>query len=226
MEPIDENTRPTKVGAGVPVLPIVIANKLYRPRPEDWGGDRDSECDRISVELSKLMGLAIAKPFVSPVDLNRHPSYASIVQYPIDLSTIKYRLDNRFYRRQLVVEFDINYIVTNARKFHHKNSDIIRSASIVTDICLEILHNRYPVDATYIYHELLTKRKFRVKGVDSIDPSIIARTRNDINNNNLSIILNDSQIKMCESEEKTKSSGDTNGAYNTESAVGGEMLQM
>jgi bromodomain and WD repeat domain-containing protein 1/3 len=37
------------------------------------------------------MSLAIAEPFIAPVDLNRYPSYALIVEYPIDLSTIKVR---------------------------------------------------------------------------------------------------------------------------------------
>ena len=51
------------------------------------------------------MNLDIAVPFSSPVDLKLHPSYASVVEYPMDLSTIKARLDNRFYRRVKAVEF-------------------------------------------------------------------------------------------------------------------------
>ena len=92
LEPIDEDRRPDTVGR-VPVLPSEIVGTLYRPRPEDWGGDRDPECKRISAALSQVMRLAIAKPFDSPVDLNLHPSYASIVEYPMDLFTIKSRLD-------------------------------------------------------------------------------------------------------------------------------------
>jgi bromodomain and WD repeat domain-containing protein 1/3 len=37
------------------------------------------------------MSLAIAEPFIAPVDLNQYPSYAFVVEYPIDLSTIKVR---------------------------------------------------------------------------------------------------------------------------------------
>lgn len=37
----------------------------------------------------KVMELAIAEPFVAPVDLNVYPTYAYTVEYPIDLSTIK-----------------------------------------------------------------------------------------------------------------------------------------
>lgn len=35
------------------------------------------------------MGLSVAEPFIAPVDINQYPSYAFIVEYPIDLSTIK-----------------------------------------------------------------------------------------------------------------------------------------
>ena len=65
-------------GTGVKVM----QDKLYRP-----------QCDRISAPLSQVMRLTIAKPFESPVDLNLHPYYASIVEYPMDLFTIKTRLD-------------------------------------------------------------------------------------------------------------------------------------
>ena len=156
LEPVDEDRRPNTVDP-VPLLPSEVANRLYRPRPEDWGGDRDSECDRISAGLSQVMKLYIAEPFVLPVDLNLHPSYASIVDYPMDLSTIKARLGKRFYRRTLAVEFDVRYIFTNACKFNQPKSDIVRSASVITDLCLEIIRNRDAVDVQVLYKQLLEK---------------------------------------------------------------------
>ena len=144
MEPIDEDRKPPKVGAGVPVLPEEIVRTLYRPGPEDWGGlDRDSECDRISAELSK-------------VDHNIFPFYTSVVEYPINLSIIKSRLDNRFYRRTEAVEFDVNYLLTNARKFYKANSPIIRSASSATKLCLEMIRNRDAVEIPTNYQLLTT----------------------------------------------------------------------
>ena len=156
LEPVDEDRRPNSVDR-LPVLLSEVASRLYRPRPEDWGGDRDSECDRISAGLSQVMKLYIAEPFVLPVDLNLHPSYASTVEYPIDLSTIIARLDNRFYRRTLAVEFDVRYIFTNACKFNQPKSDIVRSASVITDLCLEIIRNRGAVDVQVLYEQLLEK---------------------------------------------------------------------
>ena len=93
------------------------------------------------------MNLDIAVPFSSPVDLKLHPSYASVVEYPMDLSTIKARLDNRFYRRVKAVEFDASYIYTNACKFYQTKSDIARSALIIKDLCLAIIRNRNAANA-------------------------------------------------------------------------------
>ena len=144
LEPIDEDRKPPKIGAGVPVLPEEIVRTLYRPGPEDWGGlDRDSECDRISAELSK-------------VNSNIFPSYTSVVEYPMDLSIIKFRLDNRFYRRAEAVEFDVNYLITNALKFYKANSPIIRSASTATKLCLEMIRNRDAVEIPTNYQLLTT----------------------------------------------------------------------
>lgn len=170
LEPIVEDRRPTEAGVGVPVLPSEIASTLYQPRAEDWppGGDRDSECDRISRGLSQVMSLAIAEPFAAPVDLNLYPSYAFVVEYPMDLSTIKARLDNRFYRRVTAVQYDVRYVYTNACKFNQPKSDIVRSASIISDLCLEIIRNRDAVDATAIYHQLVEKYKLRDEGADEV----------------------------------------------------------
>lgn len=44
------------------------------------------------------MGLSIAENFIAPVDLDVYPTYAMAVEYMVDLSTIRERLVNRFYR--------------------------------------------------------------------------------------------------------------------------------
>lgn len=77
-------------GGSVPVLSEEIAATLYRPRSDEWGGgDREAACRRILSGLDQIMSLAIAEPFNAPVDINMYPSYAYIVEYPIDLSLIK-----------------------------------------------------------------------------------------------------------------------------------------
>lgn len=131
---------PTNVGGAVSILPEEIQATLYQPCPEEWPrGDREATCRRIIAGLELVMSLAVAEPFVAPVDLNRYPAYAFVVEYPIDLSTIKARFENRFYRRITSAQFDVRYLATNAEKFNESHSQIVRHARIVTELCLRIL---------------------------------------------------------------------------------------
>lgn len=153
LEPIDENRLPPNVGAGVPVLPEEIQALLYRPKSEEWPrGDRDGSCRRIVAGLEEVMGLAIADAFLTPVDLNAYPNYAFLIEYPIDLSTIKARFENHFYRRITSAQFDVRYLATNAEKFNEPHSIIIKSARIITDLCLRILRSVLLLDYYYYRH--------------------------------------------------------------------------
>ncbi|KAJ8314732.1 hypothetical protein KUTeg_006882 [Tegillarca granosa] len=90
---------PPNDGGSVTVDPNELKTLMYTPQPGEWGScDRDTECDRIVKGMEILMEHSIAEMFLTPVDLNSFPSYAIVIEYPIDLSTIKSRLENRFYR--------------------------------------------------------------------------------------------------------------------------------
>lgn len=140
MEPIDENRVPREMGGSVPVLPEELRATLYQPKSEEWPrGDREASCRRIVAGMEHVMSLAIADPFLAPVDLNIYPSYAYVVEYPIDLATIKARFENHFYRRITSAQFDIRYLATNAEKFNQSHSNIVKQARIITDLCLRII---------------------------------------------------------------------------------------
>lgn len=55
-------------------------------------GNQDGSCERILRGLEDLMSMAIAEHFLVPVDISMYPAYAYVVEYPIDLNTIKVRL--------------------------------------------------------------------------------------------------------------------------------------
>lgn len=140
MEPVDDERLPSSLGGSVPVLSEEIQATLYRPKKEEWPrGDREGSCRRIVAGFEQVLGLAIAEPFLTPVDLNAYPTYAFVVEYPIDLSTIKARFENHFYRRVTSAQFDVRYLATNAEKFNEKHSIIVKNARIITDLCLRIL---------------------------------------------------------------------------------------
>lgn len=131
---------PAEIGGAVTVLSEEIQATLYQPHAEEWPmGDREATCRRIIRGLDQVMTLSIAEPFVAPVDLNIYPTYAYIVEYPIDLSTIKARFENHFYRRITSAQFDVRYLATNAEQFNEPHSTIVKQARIVTDLCLRII---------------------------------------------------------------------------------------
>ncbi|XP_058119125.1 bromodomain and WD repeat-containing protein 3 [Anopheles coustani] len=156
LEPIDEARQPDEVGGAFPVLPEELQATLYQPKPEEWPrGDRDASCRRIIAGLEQVMGLAIADLFLAPVDLNIYPEYAFVVEYPIDLNTIKSRFENHFYRRITSAQFDVRYLATNAEKFNVSHSTIVRNARIITDLCLRILSDLNEIDVPAVYHQLV-----------------------------------------------------------------------
>ncbi|XP_069680733.1 bromodomain and WD repeat-containing protein 3 isoform X4 [Periplaneta americana] len=160
LEPVDGQRLPREVGGAVPVLPEEIQATLYRPTSQEWPqGGRDATCTRILRGLDQIMSLAIAEPFIAPVDLNRYPSYALVVEYPIDLSTIKGRFENRFYRRVTSAQFDVRYIATNAEKFNEPSSQIVKKARIITELCLRVIKDRNDLDVSAVYHQLLDTYK-------------------------------------------------------------------
>jgi bromodomain and WD repeat domain-containing protein 1/3 len=174
MEPLDDNRRTTYVcvgtlilfrpsgvpensGEALPVLEEEIQSILYQPTIDDWpNNDRDAVTSHILAGLSKVMELAIAEPFLVPVDLNVYPTYAVIVEYPIDLSTIKARFENRFYRRVTAAQFDMRHLATNAEKFNERHSVIVKHARILTELCLRIIKQcTSSLDVTAVYHQLV-----------------------------------------------------------------------
>ena len=130
---------------------------LYKPSSEEWNCmGRESECTRISEALESIMSLAIAEPFNYPVDLTNYPEYMLDVEYPMDLSLIKARVDNLFYRRIAAIQRDLKYIYENAASFNRPKSDIVRNAKIITKVADEIVSNtnKSKTDVSSIYHRL------------------------------------------------------------------------
>lgn len=140
MEPLDDSRVPENSGEALPVLEEELQSILYQPTSDDWPNNgREAVTNYILTGLAKVMELAIAEPFLVPVDLNTYPTYAVIVEYPVDLSTIKARFENRFYRRVTAAQFDIRHLATNAEKFNERHSIIVKHARILTELCLRII---------------------------------------------------------------------------------------
>lgn len=62
------------------------------------GGVRLSGLMEVCPYWAPCLSTEVAKAFASPVNLQDYPLYCAVVAYPTDLSTIRKRLENRFYR--------------------------------------------------------------------------------------------------------------------------------
>uniref|UniRef100_A0A669QF63 Pleckstrin homology domain interacting protein n=1 Tax=Phasianus colchicus TaxID=9054 RepID=A0A669QF63_PHACC len=120
---------PEELGTSVPLTDEERRTLLYKPLDGEWGSrTRDQECDRIIAGINQLMTLDIASAFVAPVDLQAYPMYCTVVAYPTDLSTIKQRLESKFYRRLSSLMWEVRYIEHNTRTFNEPGSPIVKSA--------------------------------------------------------------------------------------------------
>ncbi|XP_062620168.1 bromodomain and WD repeat-containing protein 3-like isoform X2 [Saccostrea cucullata] len=166
MEPVDQNHLPARNESSVPVQPEELGSLMYTPVEGEWPScGRDAECDRIAHGMESIMQHSIAEQFLTPVDLNVFPIYGIIIEYLIDLTTIKSRLENRFYRRVSALQFDIRYIEHNAKAFNEPGTPIVKSARIVTEALLRFTSDTDCTDPMPILNQLCHREK--VGGVSS-----------------------------------------------------------
>ncbi|XP_065293659.1 bromodomain and WD repeat-containing protein 3 isoform X1 [Dermacentor albipictus] len=155
-EPIDCNRMPDQVGGAVPVTFDERRSLVYRPKANEWPRcGRDTCCIRLVTGVSRIMELSIAEPFAAPVDLNAYPMYTRVVAYPIDLSTIRARLENRFYRRMDSIRFDVKFLEINAKKFNEPNSKIVQKATLLANLLLQFITNQSCQDPIKLYQQLV-----------------------------------------------------------------------
>ncbi len=154
---------------GEPVTPDELKSLLYTPDSKDWPEEgRDSECERILNGLEKIMELALAEHFNYPVDLDSFPVYARIVDYPIDLNTIKERIENRYYRRLLAIQWDVRKIESNAILFNEPKSEIVRKASLLTGLLDEFINDPHCTNPMPIYKRICKEKKLPIGEDDTL----------------------------------------------------------
>uniref|UniRef100_A0A8C8C2C2 Bromo domain-containing protein n=1 Tax=Oncorhynchus tshawytscha TaxID=74940 RepID=A0A8C8C2C2_ONCTS len=153
VEAIPEDAQqPECVGGGVPVTAEEMREVMYKPQTGEWGErSRDNECERIIAGIEQLITVDIVAPFSGPVDIVQYPTYCTVIAFPTDLSTIRLRLINRFYRRLSSLVWDARYIVHNARTFNEPRSKIAHSAKLITDVLLKFINRPSCTDIMEIY---------------------------------------------------------------------------
>uniref|UniRef100_A0A8C5NGF8 Bromo domain-containing protein n=1 Tax=Gouania willdenowi TaxID=441366 RepID=A0A8C5NGF8_GOUWI len=161
MEPIpDDATFPDELGTSVPLTRDEQKDLLYVPIDGEWGCQtRAEECDRIIKAIDQLCTLDVAAPFAFPVDLQAYPTYCTVVAYVTDLSTIRQRLVNRFYRRLSSLMWEVRYIEHNAQTFNEPGSFIVTTAKFVSDLMLQFIKDQSLTDLMPL-HKTMKKATF------------------------------------------------------------------
>lgn len=155
-EPIDQTNLPSQRGGSITVRTNELRLFMYQPLPTEWPPcGRDMECDRLSRGFEQIMELGVAESFLTPVDLNSFPIYAMVIEYPVDLSLIKARLEHRFYRRVNALQYDVRYTESNAISFNEPTSEIVYKAKLVTELCLRLVSDTDCTDIMPIYNKLV-----------------------------------------------------------------------
>ncbi|KAI1897649.1 hypothetical protein AGOR_G00085440 [Albula goreensis] len=149
---------PDELGLSVPLTEEEHRALLYVPLEGEWGSrTRNAECERIIAGIEQLSTLDIAAPFVFPVDLQAYPTYCTVVAYLTDLSTIKERLKNRFYRRMSSLMWEVRYIEHNAQTFNEPGTPIVKTAKFVSDLMLQFIKDQSCTDIIPLYNSMKKK---------------------------------------------------------------------
>uniref|UniRef100_H3CWD4 PH-interacting protein n=1 Tax=Tetraodon nigroviridis TaxID=99883 RepID=H3CWD4_TETNG len=153
MEPVpDDATFPDELGTSVPLTEDEQKELLYVPLEGEWGcQSRAEECERIIKAIDQLCTLDVAAPFAFPVDLQAYPTYCTVVAYVTDLSTIRQRLVNRFYRRLSSLMWEVRYIEHNTQTFNEPRSFIVTTAKFVSDLMLQFIKDQSLTDLMPLY---------------------------------------------------------------------------
>ncbi|KAG7262048.1 hypothetical protein CRUP_017801 [Coryphaenoides rupestris] len=146
---------PDELGLSVPLAEEEQKELLYVPLEGEWGScSRADECERIIRAIDQLVTLDVAAPFAYPVDLQAYPSYCTVVAYVTDLSTIRQRLENRFYRRMSSLMWEVRYIEHNAQAFNEPGAFIVTTAKFVSDLILQFIKDQTLTDIIPLYKNM------------------------------------------------------------------------
>ena len=92
-------------------------------------------CHAVLREITKKANQSFAWPFLQPVDpvALGIPDYFNVVKHPMDLSTIRRKLDDAVYKALTEFEQDFRLIISNCRLYNPPDSDISMMATQLED---------------------------------------------------------------------------------------------
>ncbi|KAG8231635.1 hypothetical protein J437_LFUL011476 [Ladona fulva] len=105
-------------------------------KPKEKLSESLKACNEILKELFSKKHSGYAWPFYKPVDaelLGLH-DYHDIIKKPMDLGTVKQKMDNREYRTAPEFAADVRLIFTNCYKYNPPDHDVVAMARKLQDV--------------------------------------------------------------------------------------------
>ncbi|CAJ0565895.1 unnamed protein product, partial [Mesorhabditis spiculigera] len=84
-----------------------------------------------------------AWPFLDSIDTEEFSDYDTVVKNPIDLSKIEQKLSNGAYSNHIELHADLQLMITNAKQYHQKTSDIYKCAETLDAVIKNKLDEVY-----------------------------------------------------------------------------------
>eukprot|EP01111_Echinosteliopsis_oligospora_P017316 TRINITY_DN7457_c0_g2_i4.p1 TRINITY_DN7457_c0_g2~~TRINITY_DN7457_c0_g2_i4.p1 ORF type:complete len:659 (+),score=190.63 TRINITY_DN7457_c0_g2_i4:163-2139(+) len=124
------------VPQNTPAIPPGRAHRTKRKRlPTGWDVQLSPSLLKAGEILTELWSHDHAWPFVKPVDpveLNI-PDYFDIIKHPMDLGTIKSKLNSGAYENIKEFGEDVRLVFANTRTYNQPGSDVVYMANVLSD---------------------------------------------------------------------------------------------
>lgn len=93
----------------------------------------------LEASMRKVLDLIAQKDineiFTEPVDLEEVPDYTTVVTHPMDLSTMRKKLDSGEYSDLVALEKDFNLMISNCLAYNNKDTVFYRAGIKMRDQC-------------------------------------------------------------------------------------------
>lgn len=117
--------------------PVTTHNtQQVTPKNKEKLSESLKSCNEILKELFSKKHSGYAWPFYKPVDakmLGLH-DYHDIIKKPMDLGTVKRKMDDREYKTAAEFEADVRLIFTNCYKYNPPDHDVVKMGRKLQDV--------------------------------------------------------------------------------------------
>merc|ERR1712203_64558 len=120
----------------------------HSSKPKNRMAEAMKACNEIIKEMFSKKHSAYAWPFYKPVDteqLDLH-DYKQVIKKPMDLGTVRTKMEGREYRVPTEFASDMRLIFTNCYKYNPPDHDIVAMARKLQDV-FEMKYAKIPDDA-------------------------------------------------------------------------------